>query len=247
MSEYTVFGWQNENGLFNFPFSDPFTIQDLFVDASFIQFDNFIPVLKSVYIGYDTISVTMLFDCGEITEISGTTPNQIRFFQNTRYLGCLTLGAAANSIFTNFTGQIITTDLPVLPMTVRSIPSKDAVYTLDGLYGDVTFGALATDEDLYTEIGGIVYKTKAGGNTIFYNADTSLKSLTFNAVANHHIPENSGIYPLKKINLIPPTGNNIFISSNDIIKFNSINNQKLGISLAGESVTSTSIVPTLTT
>jgi hypothetical protein len=250
MADYNVLGWQNENGLTNYPFVDPFDIQDLFVDASFIQFDNFIPRLSSVLVGSDYISITITFDSGDsmgtITHTDYINGNRaIRYYDSVtnRYLGCLTTGEGVNTAWASFVGQDIRRNQPFISSTVRSIPSKDAVYTLDNSYGDITFSSSQDVADVYTDIGGIVYQTVAGGNTVFYNINNSIPAITFNAVANHAIPANNKIYPLKKINLVNPIKNNVYLDSNDVVKFNSINNQNLSIYLVGQNGAGSSIVP----
>jgi hypothetical protein len=250
MSDYNVLGWQNENGLSNYPFIDPFDIQDFFVDASFIQFDNFVPSLVEVLVGVDYISITVNFDSGkcsgEITAVEYTSGDRaVRYYDSitNRYLGCLVLGEGVNTAWSNFVGQKLQRSLSFIPSTVRSIPLKDAVYTLDNSYGDLTLGSTQDIADVYTDIGGIIYQTVAGGNTVFYNINHTTPSITFNAVANHAIPTNNKIHPLKKINLVKPISNNIYLDSNDIVKFNSINNQNLSIYLVGQNSSGAPLVP----
>jgi hypothetical protein len=252
MSGYDVLAWQNETGLSSYPLTLPLDIQDFLVDASFIQFDNFIPGLRKLVVSPDTIEVTINFDCGEVIgSVTRTKYNNrfrfIQFYTQDRYLGVVSLGAGTDRVWLECVGQTITRNIPFRDNTVRSIPSKDAVYTIDSKYGDIVFGAIGDIQDVFTEIGGIIYKTQAGGNTMLYNESRDLNSITFNAVGNHKIPDTTGVMkPLKKINLVAPINNNIYIQSNDVIKFKSINNLNLSISLVGNS-SGASIVPTLTT
>jgi hypothetical protein len=252
MSDYKILSWQNETGLTNYPLTLPFDIQNLIVDASFIQFDNYVPELKLIVVNSQSIDITITFDIGDVSESITTTDYQngrrhIRFIDSGRYLGCLTIGEGASGAWVTSLGRRIAKSIPFSQNTVRSIPSRDAVYSLDNKYGDVLFGALSDIEDTFTEIGGIIYKTQAGGNTMFYNRSVELNSITFNAVGNHRIPDNAvELRALKKINMVPPRDNNIYIESNDVIKFNAINDQNLQITLVGES-SGASIVPTLTT
>jgi len=254
MADYTVLGWQNENGLSNYPFVDPFTVTGLIVDASFIQFDNFIPHVSKLLIGDDYIDITIFFDSGESTSRYSKSDDlggvrELRFYDSVdyRYLGVVTLGDGVLLAWSDYVGQVIQKNFHFISTVVRSIPSKDAVYKLDNSYGDITLGANQDLADVYTEIGGIVFQTSAGGNTVFYNFQSISNNITFNAVANHALPQNRGIYPLKKINLVKPIENNIYISSNDVIKFNSINNQNLSIYLVGENSTGAAIAPSTLT
>ena len=247
MAEYTTLGWQNENGLTNYPFFAPFQINDLLVDASFIQFDNFIPVFTSLLVGEDFMEFTISFDNGEVTARYQKTDfysgiKNLRMYDSggDRYLGCLTIGEGANTAWGSYVGEQLNTTLPFIPTTVRSIPLNDAVYRLDNSYGSLVLGANQDTADSFTEIGGIVYQTSAGVNTIFYNTSTSPASITFNAVANAVVPTNSKIHPLKQINLTKPLNNNITLSGNDIVKFKSISNQNLSIYVVGQASANTS-------
>ncbi len=248
MGDYRILGWQNEAGLTNYPLASSFDVQDLIVDASFVQFDNFVPKLTRLLVTPEALELTILFDAGEVTGILSfeqydSGERYLRYTGAGRYLGCVTIGVGVSQLRTEYIGQQLSRDIPFIATTVRSIPSGDAVYTLDSRYGNIVFGALSDIEDTYTEIGGIVYKTSAGGNTMFYNINKNRKTFTFNAVGNHHIPEND-IRPLKKINLVTPVDNNLYVQSNDIIKFNSINNQNLQVYLVGSS-SGAAIAPTL--
>jgi len=260
MAEYTVLPWQNENSLSSYPLVLPFDYDGFIVDASFIQFDYFIPLLKNVFVSPSEIAITIIFDYVELTQQYQRSEfndgkREVRFIDNDRYLGCLTLGENTVFLWDNFVGQNISRQIPFLANTVRSIPSKDAVYTFDGIYGDVIFDVELDEIDTFTSLGefnygvslinGLIFQSSAGGNNIFYNINTGKNALVFNAVGNYTLPEQT-VWALKKINLIPPINNNLFLSSNDVIKFNSINNQKIQVSLAGENDPGASIVPTLT-
>jgi hypothetical protein len=262
MAEFNVLPWQNENSLTSYPLVYPLDYDGFIVGASFIQFDYFIPVLGTIFVGSGSVEVTITFDCGEVTQSYSETEyhagvREIRFMDGEdRYLGCLTVGEQANFLWDNFRGQKLVKNIPFLPSVVWSIPSKDAVYALDSIYGDVVFSIDLSETTSFTNpqsfnyqnnfIPGISFENTAGGETIFYNFNSVNNALIFNAVANHAIPVGDfSVHALKRINLVPPVDNNLYLASNDLIKFSSINNQKLQISLAGKSVSGASIVPTL--
>jgi len=214
MSEYIALGWQNENGLTNYPLTLPFEINDLIVDASFIQFDNYVPSFVNVLIGADYMTFNILFDLGEVTATYNhsdysTGVKNLRFYDHggDRYIGCLTIGVGALKAWNSYVGENLIAGaltggpIPFVPSTVKSIPLNDAVYTLDSSYGFISLGANQDIADTFTDIGGIIYQTSAGGNTIFYNAVNSPPSITFNAVGNSVPPATNNIYPLKQINL----------------------------------------------
>ena len=262
MAEYTVLSWQNENSLASYPLVYPLDYEGFIVDASFIQFDYFVPILKSIFISPGEIAVTVLFDRGEVTEIYSTSKynlgvRELRFFENNeRYLGCLTLGERTDYMWENFSGQNLVKNIPFMPSVVRSIPSKDAVYALDNAYGDIFFDVELNEVIGFTTPGsfnfqnsfipGLSFQSTGGGESIFYNFRTDRNALVFNAVANHKLPEDDfSPWALKRVNLVAPVDNNLYLTSNELIKFSSINNQKIVVSLAGESASGASIVPTL--
>jgi hypothetical protein len=236
MSNYTTLSWHNEHALTSFPFQTPNEFESLFVDAAFVQFDNFIPRLKNIKFSDDYLRLIILFDSGEITgQLSKNSPNpHLRFYENaSRFLGVVTFGSGLLDFWEKYLGQEIKIDLSFNAHLVRSIPLKDAVYTLDGLYGVIKFDSLDDSSTAITMPGGNI-NTVSTGKTVFYNLDALNENITFNAVKNHHIYSSSKtIKPLKKINLVKPVDNNIYLSSNDVVKFNSLNNKRLEVSVAG--------------
>lgn len=265
MAEYNPLPWQNENSLSSYPLVFPFDYDGFIVDASFIQFDYFVPILNSVLVSKednaDYIDIAITFDSGEKIERYWREQHneglrEVRFMENdSRYLGCITIGEQATFLWDNFMGQKLVKNIPFLATVVRSIPLKDAVYTLDSIYGDVVFDVELDELSNFSTIGdfnfqsflitGLNVQNTGGGNNIFYNYNINKNALVFNAVANHTFPD-AHVWALKRINLVPPVNNNIFLAGNDVVKFTSINNQKLQVSLAGENSLGSSIVPTLT-
>jgi hypothetical protein len=247
MAIYTTLSWQNENSLTSFPLAEPFDLENFLVDASFIQFDGFTPRLKKIKVFPEQLDVTILFDVGEVTSTYHKSSEAycLRFYENSaRFLGSITFGAGLQIMWASYLGQQLERDLPFYRHLVKSIPLKDAVYTLDSLYGEIEFDSLM-DSSTIIALPNTLNSTLATGKTIFYNTDKAKENLTFNAVKNHAIYNNADkLKPLKKINLVKPIDNNVYLSSNDVIKFNSFNNKRLNITLVGES-SDISMVPTL--
>jgi hypothetical protein len=253
MASYTVLPWQNENSLTSYPLETPFELENFIVDASFIQFDAFVPVLKEIDVRQTDLRLKFQTDAGEIgaryflvDHRAGKQDLRI-FAQNNRYLGCLALGAGADVLWTSYVGQKLELNIKFLAHTVRSIPLKDAVYTLDSLYGDVQFDSAIDTLEKYAQFESSSTQLIPRGKTVFYNIQNTPKVFSFNAVKNHSVAK-AALMPkaLKKINLVRPVDNNVYIASNDVLKFTPFNGQRLNIALAGDSVfTSSSIVPTL--
>jgi hypothetical protein len=240
MSYLNPLSWQNENALSNYPLDNFTNYPNFIVDANFIQFDFFIPILKYVLVETTSIKLTVLFDYGLNQDI---TFNKAKFLQgdvykfiriynddNSRYLGTLTLDSSTLDFWENYIGRQLIYDAKFKTSTVKSIPKNHGVYTFDNTYGD------------------IVITTPTEDKTIFYNTYkfNSLKSnLIFNAVTYHEITNNS--QALKKINLVKPVDNNITLSSNDLIKItpSASTGENLEISLVTGKPDKTFIIPTL--
>jgi hypothetical protein len=246
MANYNSLEWQNENSLSGFPLVSEISPTSLLVDARFVQFDNFTPVLNYVFADSDKITFAITFDYGQHTTISylkteyqrGEAFRYLRIYQpaTNRYLGTLTLGEAALDLMTSLTGSKLVYDISFDPCTVRSIPKKDGVYTFDGNYGDVVLSRPATD------------------TAFFYNTTQlpGLNTITINAVGGHEIPTieyEGATYPtlegLRKLNLVSPVANNVNIVPNDVVKVTPYNAYSLTISLATGTPSSAFTIPSL--
>jgi hypothetical protein len=239
MSSYNPLEWQNENSLSGYPLTQETDYSTFLVDAKFVQFDNFVPTLLTVFVDSDTIRLTISFDYGTHTTVDllksnymlGEAYRYLRVYQpdTNRYLGILTFGDGPIDMWNTVTGTLLQYNVSFLPETVRSVPKNDAVYTFDGNYGDVILGR--TDDD----------------TAIFYNTAKipGLNSITFNAVGGHSV---AGLTAkgLRKINLVGPVANNINLVANDVIKMVPLNASALSIGLAAGTTTSSFTLPTLT-
>jgi len=240
MPTYNVLNWRNENSLTGYPFSSDMDVQDFIVDAKFIQFDDFIPTLEYASIESSSLTLTITFDFGRHTEIQflkssfdqGEAYRYVDIYTpanyNKRYLGSVTFGPGASVLWANYVGRKLNYGKQFLSEVVRSIPSKDAVYTFDGHYGDV-----------------ILSRDPTNDKTIFFNKALNLNAIVHNAVGGHTV-EGVSAQGLRQINLVKPRNNNINLASNDVIKINSETNTYLTISLVGGSNSSRAFaIPTL--
>jgi len=239
MSAYNPLEWQNENELSGYPLSQETDYLSLLVDAKFIQFDNFVPTLNSLFVYSDRLTLTIVFDYGTHSAVNllksdyikGEAYQNLRIYQpdTNRYLGTLTFGTGPGDLWSTAVGRSVTFNLPFATETVRSIPKKDAVYTFDGSYGDVLLGR--TDED----------------TSMFYNTAriAGLNAITFNAVGGGSISGRTA-KGLRKINLVGPVANNINLVSNDVIKITPTSATSLSIGLAAGTPTTAFTIPSLT-
>jgi hypothetical protein len=140
----------------------------------------------------------------------------------------LTLGSGAGELWNSYVGRKLEVNSYFLPSTVYSIPSQDAVYSLDGNYGDLTLSRTTDDY------------------TIFYNTSTEDNALVFNAVSGHTIANGEAQSGIKKINHVSPLNNNINLAPNDVVKVKPVNASSLTIELVSGSPSAAFTIPTLT-
>jgi hypothetical protein len=215
-------------------------VQDFIVDAKFIQFDDFVPTLEYVLVEASSLTLAITFDFGlhaaiQFLKSSFDQGEAYRYTDiytpasyNKRYLGSVTFGPGVSALWASYIGRKLNYGKQFLPEVVRSIPSKDAVYTFDGHYGDITLSRDPTND-----------------RTIFFNKALDLNAIVHNAVGGHTV-EGVPAQGLRQINLVKPKNNNINLASNDVIKISSSTNTYLTISLVGGANSSrTFAIPTL--
>jgi hypothetical protein len=229
MATYNTLEWQNENQLNSFPFSSDIAVPDFIIDAKFIQFDNYVPVLNYLYVDNNSIKINITYDEGslDVLYIRYSGANHLRIYtpDGHRYIGVLTIGTGVNKLWQAFIGQKLTYNISFASDTVRSIPSSAGVFTFDRNFGEVSLARGLSDK------------------TIFYNINTTLNSITLNAVTGHEAVGNAK--GLRKLNLVEPLNNNITILSNDIIKFKQNFEAGLDVSLISGSTQKSFSLPTL--
>lgn len=217
--------WLTETSLTPYPLTKSFGYDAMFTDASFIQFDNFVPVLKSVAVHNSDFIMAIIFDLSTetftipIDDIS-TIGSSYRLTSGTRYLGKLVFGSGVSK-FVEASGDNTTLSLniPFLTHTVKSIPSGCGVFALNS-----KFGALQITSDDFIS---------------FESEDVEgVHQITFNAIA---IPPDIDEPYLKTLNLIGPTSNSVFIASTDIIKVQG-QASTIEISLVGTAASEATIV-----
>ena len=242
MATYNPLSWQNEAALSNHPFELELEVKDVIVDAKFVQFDNFIPVLNHIEVERNSLRLTITFDYGQNNSvlllksdfIQGDKYKCVRIYDPSgyRYMGTLTIGAGAYNLWDLYVGRKLTYNIPFASYIVRSIPSKDAVYLFDDSFGDIELGRTLDDTTIF-------YNTAA-----LENNSTGLNAIIFNAVGGHAIDVVENVNGIKKINLVPPDNNNITLSSNEVIKINTDFNT-LTINLVAGKPSATFSVPSL--
>ena len=193
-----ILNWLNETSLTPYPLTKSFGYDGFFIDAHFVQFDNFVPILNYVRFFQKQVEISITFD--KVTKILylndeyyTTLYSTIRITDNNRYLGLLKFGQGLIK-FAEESGEQrqININTKFLSHVVKSIPSNCGVFSIDNKYGELAF---LSDDYVYYDVDGA--------------------NITFNAV--YYPPIENELY-LKTLNLVGPEHNNVFIKNTDIIK-----------------------------
>ena len=161
-----------------------------------MQFDGFVPVLKTVEVSAEELVFSILIDSKTLTatlSVEDFVPGyKLVLRDDARYIGVLVFGRGARSVFDFQVGQTLKINTSFLPIVVKSIPSNCGVYSINDMYGALT----VTNQPEITE-------TVDGQN------------VTFNALALCN-PDTDKV--LLTLNGVLPTGNNITIDDSELIK-----------------------------
>jgi hypothetical protein len=214
MANLNVLSWNNESGLSPYPLVKSFGYDDLIIDANFIQFDNYVPILQTIIASDDIFQFTIKFDNLIKTIIVNKldllgTPHTVLIKESTRYLGKIVLGTNAANLYDELANRTLTLNIAFLSFLVKSIPSTAGVYKLQS-----NFGELAITSDDY----------------IWYNQTNN--NVEFNAVA---YDQHTNDTYLKSVNSVLPIDNSLYIQDSETIKITP-GNSTFTVSLRGLSI-----------
>ena len=154
--------WYDSNDTQPFPFVSLAGNPKYLKDASFVTFDGFVPVLKSIFADSDSITLTFTFDNGDL---SWTIPdNQVLPYSkqtlrvDNRGYGTIVLAPELVEFYHNRKGVTVTVNLTFEPACTTSIPSKSGLFSLQGLTGSVSLNG---DGNQFFNVSG---------NTVTWNA-----------------------------------------------------------------------------
>lgn len=225
MADIGILSWLNETGLSQFPFTTDFGFNGLLVDATFLQYNSFTPILQTIAVNDISVILTIQFDYGVQAvsiPLSGLTSPQ-KIYDGTRYLGTLIFGYDAADMLNPYLDQIILVNIPFLSHLVKGIPGNAGVYSIDGQFGAIIFTA---DSNIWYTLSG--------------------QNVTFNAVA---LPALVDIPYLKTLNGVGPTDNSVYIQETQLVKISNDGVGDVQISLAGYSAANLTeaLTPTIPT
>jgi hypothetical protein len=208
-----TYNWRTEKSLTSYPLAEGIGIENFIIDAVFIQFDGFIPVLQTIVVTEESIHISILFDTGvkKKTIGSGGTVDGdiIKFYDGSRFLGKLLLGPGFTTMWDKFTDQTLTLNTQFISSLVKSIPSNSGIFSINNLSG----GIHVTSDSV-----------------IFFDVDVN--DITFNAAALDSALSSPA---LKTVNSVLPVNNNLTIKDGEIIKISSDGNA-VNINLIDESM-----------
>lgn len=139
----SILDWQNEHALTDYPLTKFIGFNDVIVDASFVQFDGFVPVLKKLVVTGLSAIFSIKFDKEtiDITVASDFVPQAgVRISgSDGRYFGTIVFSFGVTTLIREHAGAILTFDVPFASNTVTSINSGSGVFSIDGKYGALSF------------------------------------------------------------------------------------------------------------
>lgn len=224
MSSIGILNWRDERGYQDYPLSRSVNdIKNFIVDANFMQFDGFIPKLKSIQLNVTSIDITLTCDLEDIEFNVLSTDTIKRIYDSDgRYVGMMTFGVGIAALLKRYSNTLLTLNIPFLAQCVVSVDSNRGVYSIDGAFGNVaiTTGTTQIDRSIHFSVVG--------------------NDVTWDAVA---LPPFSVVPLLRTINGKHPIGNNVFILDSELVKVVP-GSGAITVSLA-TSTENTSVVPTI--
>ena len=185
MNGIGVTQWQNNET--EYPLKGAGNLSGIFCDATFVSYNNFIPVLTGIAIIGANLSLSFNFDNGSNTFncpiSSATCGASLKLSDGERTYGTVVFGRLIQDIAASVYGSSIVTNIPFDPITVRTINTSNGVYSINGLTSDVTialdanmtfngssFNAVSIPSNL-----NVVYTT--GNNLYLYTSNYKLLEL----------------------------------------------------------------------
>jgi hypothetical protein len=164
-----VLPWQDEQGVNNYPLlTDVFQVSAVFVDGAFIQFDNFIPVVKDVTFNDAETTITLTTYVGDVTATLAYphVTNKFVFVDaKDRYHGKLIIGDGFEILRQRNLTRTLDINAQVNPITVQSIPTKAGVFSIDGYYDANVFSGASVQHIHFAPSGNGVTTSAVYVNT----------------------------------------------------------------------------------
>lgn len=217
--------WLNEHALTDYPLTGYAGVYDFLLDANFVQFDGFVPILVQGEVKQDSLVLDIQFDRSlvQLTLLQNSVlpESSVRVYEadTSRYLGCLVFGSGIYSLFQNSIGTVFSWNLPFCASTVIPVNSRNGVYSIDKVSGDLN---ISTGID-------------KNHRTIFFGVDVPNKTVIWNAVGLDEIKDVN--VALKTLNGVRPINNTVIVGGSELIKVTpGSGSLSFGVAAAGTNV-----------
>jgi hypothetical protein len=180
----TILEWRDLDVQNRHPFEQDGSLNDLFADASFVQYDGFAPILQTVAVQPSGLLLSFTFDDGALDVAVGSgscvSGGSVVIRSHGRYYGRLVLGPGVENLIQQI-GTSITVNNAFNGATVRSIPTASGLFAVNSFHGAVVLG---TD---------YINRLQVSGNNVTWSAvslPTDVQTITFNPTSLYLISEN---------------------------------------------------------
>ncbi len=149
-----ILPWRDENGTTNYPFANSvFDVSSVFVDGIFIQFDGYLPTLKSIQFTDTAYVFELLTYKGTVTGLLDypAVSDTVTFTDSLGvFHGKLIVGDGLAILRQRYITSTLVLNIEVSPSAVRSIASASGVFSIDG-YTDVDTFSGGTVQHIHFE------------------------------------------------------------------------------------------------
>jgi len=214
-----IIPWRNETGEFSYPLVyNAILDSNVLVDAYWIQFDSFIPTLKTVKVEADAVVFTITTHDGDSVftlDWPDSSGKLVMYDVLGRLIGKLIFGDGLQGFYNSNLGSTLTINTKFVASTVHAVPYDSGVFSFQNATGDV--------------------EVETDGN-LFFTLES--QGVIFDAVG---VPTcDQAINPLKSVNGV--SAPNVKLITNDVINWLPLGNG-IKLELASGSIFNANIVP----
>lgn len=129
-----------------YPFEQDCGVKALFLDATFTQFDGFVPILNSITVNTNDVTFEFQFDTGVYKHVqveAGCVEGSVIVLKDVRtdrYYGQLVTGPGIIYAYNSMKGAKLFPEIPFSVMVVRAIPRSAGLFAIDQAYNDIEIG-----------------------------------------------------------------------------------------------------------
>ena len=209
MSTLGTLGWREENAREAYPLAYQQDMPKFIVDATWVQFDGYVPVLHAVSATGSEVTLEIQTREGLLTEtvslvsISGLFTTVSWVDEYDRSLGRTVLSAEGlASVIAKYAGSRVVCNYPFAACTVVSVNHEAGVYSIENRYGNVHVSTVNADSPEFRQA---IFIQASAPQTWTWNASSMPGDFT-------------EVTALKTINGVGPQNFGIWIETNDIIR-----------------------------